>query len=64
MRKHIRNLMRVQAEKQSYTPSKAVNQLWNNLQIKRYGLQKRLANQARGTLPKRKWKNAYERTFG
>lgn len=64
MRKHIRNLMRVQAEKENYKPSRAIAQLWNNLQIKRYGIKKRCANKARGTLPKHKWKSSYERMFG
>ena len=64
MRKHIREIMRREAERNHYKPSKAVNNLWSKLQDKRYGRNKHLAFQARGTRPKHKWPMAYERTFG
>lgn len=64
MRKHIREMMRYEAERNHYKPSKAVNTLWRRLQERRYNHQQCMAFQARGTLPKHKWKNAYERMFG
>ena len=64
MRKHIRYIMRVQAEKNGFKPSKAVHQLWYRYQEKKFNHQQHLAHIARGTRPKSKWKAAYERVFG
>lgn len=64
MRKYIRQIMRFQAKQNGYKPSKFVHTMWYRLQERKGSHQRHLANIARGTRPKRKWKTAYERTFG
>lgn len=55
MRKHIRYMMRHEAERTGKKPSKFVNAAWNTRQIARVGWTRRRMNVAKGTAPKRKW---------
>lgn len=55
MRKHIRYMMRREAEWKGKKPSKSVNAAWNTRQIARVGRKRRMMNIAKGTAPKRKW---------
>lgn len=54
MRKYIRHMMRRQAERTGKRPSEFIHAAWENRQIARMGLQRRRANVAKGTAPKRK----------
>lgn len=58
MRRLKRAILRHQAERKGVKPSAYVNNMWRRIQAKRYGekLAKRFL--ARGTKPKRKWRNA------
>lgn len=58
MRRIRRSILRHEAERQNVKPSAYVNTMWRRIQTKRYGekLTKRFL--ARGTKPKRKWRNA------
>ena len=64
MRKYMRQIMRHQAEKEGFKPSKTVHQLWYHYQEKKFNHQQHLAHIARGTKPKRNWKARYEQVFG
>jgi hypothetical protein len=55
MRKYIRHMMRLEAERTGKKPSEFVNAAWNTRQIARVGWRRRRANVAKGTAPKRKW---------
>lgn len=55
MRKHIRYMMRHEAERTGKKPSYFVNAAWNTRQIARVGRRRRRANVAKGTAPKHKW---------
>lgn len=55
MRKHIRCMMRREAERTGKRPSEFVHAAWNTRQIARVGWRRRRANVAKGTAPKRKW---------
>lgn len=55
-RKCRRNMLRVQAEKLGVKPSKYVAREFDKGQVKKYGRIRRLINQAKGTHPRRTWK--------
>lgn len=55
-RKYIRAMLRGEAEKIGAKPSKYVNREFDRIQIKKYGIEKREINKARGTAPKRRWR--------
>lgn len=62
MRKYIRHMMRIAAEKKHMKPSRAVHQAWEERQVRKYsrkcgkhGWTIRAINVAKGTAPKRKW---------
>jgi len=55
MRKHIRYMMRREAERTGRKASKFVHAAWENRQIARVGWRRRMANVSKGTAPKRKW---------
>lgn len=54
-RKHLREMMRIQAEKRDYKPSKAVHNLWAQYQNEKRGEFVRRANVAKGTHKKKLW---------
>lgn len=61
MRKHIRHMMRIAAEKKHTKPSRAVHQAWEEQQVRKYsrkygkhGWTIRAINVAKGTAPKHK----------
>lgn len=56
-RKHMRYRLRIAAEKAHVKPSKHVNYGWDNIQQKEVGWTVRQVNKAKGSKPKRKWKN-------
>lgn len=55
MRKYIRHMMRIAAEKKHMKPSRAVHQSWEDRQVKKLGWTHRAINVAKGTAPKHKW---------
>lgn len=57
MRKIIRSILRSSAEEYGVKPSKYVHKQFENRQVKKYGLKRREINKAKGTHPKRTWKN-------
>lgn len=56
MRKYIRFMYRVYAEKNGIKPSAFVAEQWDRLQIKRYGISARSRNVLHGTKPAYKWR--------
>lgn len=56
MRKYIRNILRYEGEKREASPSIWVRTAFHTHQLKRYGAKKRRINQAKGTHPKRVWR--------
>ena len=54
MRKHMREILRRQAEKKGVKPSRYVRQIWDKYQIKKVGIHRRASNAIYGTKPKRK----------
>lgn len=57
MRKLMREMIRRQAEKEHYKPSRAVHVIWERYQNKKRGEFVRLANVAKGTHKKNTWRN-------
>ena len=55
MRKYIRAMLRGKAEKIGAKPSKYVNREFDRMQVKKYGVERREINKARGTAPKSRW---------
>ncbi len=55
MRKILRDIIRSNAERGGYKPSKAVKSEWDKFQIKRIGATARKINQAKATHKKRTW---------
>ena len=56
MRSFKRKMLKRECEKQGYRhSSKYVSNVFNTIQVKKYGSIKRLINQAKGTHPKRNW---------
>lgn len=56
-RKCRRNMLRAQAERLGVKPSKYVAREFDKGQVKKYGRERRLINQAKGTHPRRTWKS-------
>ena len=56
MRKHIRAMMRAEAERRGYKASRYVREAWDQREIRKRGRAIRLINKAKGTAPKRLWK--------
>ncbi len=57
MRKYIRKILRAEAKRKGFRPSKWVHLEWQRLQVKKCGAKRREINQAKGTQPKSKWRN-------
>jgi hypothetical protein len=57
MRKYVRNMIRIGAEKQGYKASRAVRATFHELQIKRYGIKRRLANMCKSTHKRKLWRS-------
>lgn len=55
MRKYIREMIRRQAEKRGFKPSKTVHALWVRYQNEKRGEFVRMANAAKGTHKKKLW---------
>lgn len=49
MRKYIREIIRVEGERQKLKPSRYVKSTFEQIQQKKYGVEKRKKNQAKGT---------------
>ena len=64
MRKYLRNQMRCAARAAGVKPSKHVAYAWDEWQVHKYGATARKINKARGTHPKRRWKNRVQSAFG
>lgn len=64
MRKYIRYRLRVAAEKAGVKPSRHVAFGWDEIQNHRVGWTVRKINQAKGTTPKRKWKQRIAGVIG
>lgn len=56
MRKYVREIMRTEGEREHLKPSRYVKAAFEQLQQKKYGVEKRKMNQAKGTRKKRLWK--------
>ena len=56
MRKYKREMLRREAERNNFSPSKYVRFAWDTLQKKLVGENIRQRNQARGTHKKRTWR--------
>ena len=50
-------MIRSQAENKGYKPSRAVRATFHELQIKKYGLKRRLANMIKGTHKRKLWRS-------
>ena len=55
MRKYIRNIMRYEGKQKKYKANRWVKAAWESLQLKTVGADRRKANQAKGTHPKKLW---------
>lgn len=64
MRKYMRYRLRIAAEKAHVKPSRHVSYGWDEIQQKKVGWTVRQINKAKGTNPKRKWKNRIEAALG
>ncbi len=64
MRKYIRLILKNKAEKQGIKASKYVHYKFDEIQVKKYGATKRNINKAKGSKPRRKWKNRIEMVLG
>ena len=56
MRKYIRNMLRSQAERENVKPSKYVSDEFNKIQGRKYGYERRVKNQIKGTHKRSTWK--------
>lgn len=56
MRKHIRAIMRGEAEKRGAKPSKWVKNQFDRYQIEKYGVERREINKAKSTRKRSAWK--------
>lgn len=54
-RAHMREILRRKAERLGVKASRYVAQMWNRYEVRKLGEARRLANQAHGTRPKRRW---------
>ena len=57
MRKYIRAIIRAEGETQHLKASRYVKSVFENLQQKRYGVENRRKNQAKGTHKKYLWRS-------
>lgn len=57
MRKYKRSIMRAAGENKGYKPSRFVAMAWNEYQVNKVGRKRRKINVAKGTHPKRSWRN-------
>lgn len=57
MRKYIRNMMRYAAKNNHTKPNRWVKAAFESFQLKRYGVNRRRANQAKGTHPGHLWRS-------
>lgn len=57
MRKYIRGMMRSASKNNHTKPNRWVKAAFETLQLKRYGVDRRRANQAKGTHPKHLWRS-------
>lgn len=64
MRKHIRYMLREAAKQAGVKPSKHVAFAWDSIQTARYGRTARRVNQAKGTKPKRTWRQRIQAVVG
>ena len=55
MRKYIREMMRASAKHNHTKPNRWLKAAFESFQLKRYGADRRKANQAKGTHPKKLW---------
>lgn len=60
MRKYVRGMLRREAERKKIKPSKWVNREFDRIQIKKYGIEQREINKAKGTHKKSSWKTRIE----
>lgn len=64
MRKYIRYHLRVVAQKAHAKPSKYVNMGWDHIQNNKVGDRVRSINKAKGTHPKRTWRQRIQAVVG
>lgn len=57
MRKYIREMMRMEGIHKKYKANRWVKVAWESLQLKTVGVNRRKANQVKGTHPKHLWKS-------
>ena len=55
-RKYVRGMLRREAERKKTKPSKWVNREFDRIQIKKYGIERREINKAKGTHKKSSWR--------
>lgn len=55
-RKHVRRLLRAEAETKGAKPSAYVHTEFDRIQVRKYGRTRRRINQAKGTHKLRKWR--------
>ena len=55
-RKYVRGMIRREAERKKIKPSKWVNREFDRIQIKKYGVEQREINKAKGTNKKSTWR--------
>lgn len=59
-RKYVRGMLRREAERKKIKPSKWVNREFDRIQIKKYGIEQRELNKAKGTHKKSSWRTRFE----
>ena len=64
MRKYLRSMMRADAVRLGVKPSRYVSQAWEKHMIDKVGMHTRMVNKAKGTAPKKLWKNRIAAMFG
>jgi len=64
MRKLLRGIIRKEAESKGVEASKYLNAMWNSLQNKAIGADRRIINKAKGTHKKRVWGARIEAVLG
>ena len=63
MRKYIRKILKSEANKKHIKESKYIKDMFNSMQIKKYGTKKRIENQLKGTHKKNTWKNRISENY-
>lgn len=56
MRKYVREIMRIEGKRQKLKPSRYVKAAFEQLQQKKYGVEKRKNNQAKGAHKRYLWR--------